>query len=117
MKFSELLKIPKGTFVTFLNGRCGSLVRWQEPSEIGVHLNGNVIRWIEASRIIKKGNTLVETMKIEIQPNSSLEGYDLIDTSSDQSRDGDNAKEVVATVYGLENALILAKALDLTFDF
>ena len=51
-------------------------------------------------------------MKIIITPNDDLEGYDLIDTESDQSHDGDNAKEVIATVYGWQNALIIRQALE-----
>ena len=43
-------------------------------------------------------------MKIQIETNNYLEGYDLIDVESDQSHDGDNAKEVIATVYERENA-------------
>jgi predicted RNase H-like nuclease (RuvC/YqgF family) len=38
-------------------------------------------------------------MKVEIKTNNIDECYDLIDIDSDQSHDGDNAKELVAKVY------------------
>ena len=53
-------------------------------------------------------------MNIEIKPNDQLEGYDLIDANSDQSHDGDNAREVIATVYNRSNAAAIATLLNVT---
>ena len=51
-------------------------------------------------------------MKITITKNNDLFGWDLIDEKSNQSHDGDNAKEVIATVYDGKNAYLIAKALE-----
>jgi hypothetical protein len=51
-------------------------------------------------------------MKIEIKTNNTDECYDLIDVDSDQSHDGDNAKELVAKVYEYPYAFFIADYLN-----
>jgi len=51
-------------------------------------------------------------MRITIRPNEQLEGYDLIDVASNQSHDGDNAGEWIATVYDKRNAENIAALLN-----
>jgi hypothetical protein len=46
-----------------------------------------------------------------IRENSGLEAYDIIDLGSDQSHDGDGAKEVIASVYEFKNAVLIAELL------
>lgn len=48
----------------------------------------------------------------EIRINNDLEGWDLLDTSSDQSHDGDGAKELICTVYDETYALIIRNLLN-----
>ena len=53
-------------------------------------------------------------MRFTIRENDELEGWDILDEQSEQSQDGDNAVEWIATVYDLNNAetirLLLEKA-------
>ncbi len=48
---------------------------------------------------------------ITIRKNDQLEGFDLILESSNQSHDGDNAGEWLATVYDRENAKLIVDLL------
>lgn len=57
-------------------------------------------------------NIGIRTMKIKIRPNDSLGGFDLIDEASDQSHDGDDAKEWIATVYSRKYAELIASLLE-----
>lgn len=50
-------------------------------------------------------------MRIEIKANHDDECYDLIDVESDQSHDGDGARELIAKVYSRNNAVLIANAL------
>jgi hypothetical protein len=47
-----------------------------------------------------------------IQPNNEIEAYDIIDTTSDQSHDGDGAKEVICSVYDADGALQICNLLN-----
>ena len=49
--------------------------------------------------------------RIRIIENEYLEGYDLIDILSPQDHDGDDAKEIIATVYSHETAKLIANLL------
>jgi len=51
-------------------------------------------------------------MRFTIRENSDLEGWDIIDEDSDQSHDGDGARELVATVYDLEWAEYIRKLME-----
>jgi len=51
-------------------------------------------------------------MKIKIIKNDEKECYDLIDVDSDQSHDSDGAKELIASVYEKEYALLIADLLN-----
>jgi hypothetical protein len=52
-------------------------------------------------------------MNIVVRVNNDVEGYDLVDMDSPQSHDGDNACEVVATVYSEEWATRLSNMLNM----
>lgn len=51
-------------------------------------------------------------MKIKIEVNNADECYDLIDLDSDQSHDGDGAKELVAKVYDKHKAELICLLLN-----
>lgn len=54
----------------------------------------------------KKGREMTKlNREVIIEINQSDECYDLIDTASDQSHDGDGAKELVAKVYEYDAAV------------
>ena len=51
-------------------------------------------------------------MNIKVVTNNKEECYNLIDIDSDQSHDGDGAKELVAKVYEKENADLITNLLN-----
>ena len=51
-------------------------------------------------------------MRPEIRENAEAEGWDIIDLDSDQSHDGDGARELVALVYDYANALLIVALLE-----
>ena len=51
-------------------------------------------------------------MRIRVKINKIDECYDLIDLDSNQSHDGDNAKELIAKVYEYSHAVFIADCLD-----
>ena len=51
-------------------------------------------------------------MAIEFHTNNERECYDIIDEDSDQSHDGDGAKELIARVYDREYALLITYLLN-----
>lgn len=51
-------------------------------------------------------------MNVVLRVNNELEGYDLIDMDSPQSHDGDNACELLGTVYDEPNAQLIRGLLN-----
>jgi hypothetical protein len=47
-----------------------------------------------------------------MEANNDMECFDIIDTQSDQSHDGDNAKELIASVYDLIYAELISGILN-----
>ena len=55
---------------------------------------------------------MTDRMRFTIRENYDFEAWDILDEQSDQSHDGDNAVEWIATVYDLDNAEIIRLLLE-----